>query len=60
MEMKIKISTFKMDKKKVSIGIDIEEINEKDIPELLNMIREEVIQEVRMIPSPVIIENAKV
>jgi hypothetical protein len=43
MHLTLKITKFDATAKKISIGIEIEELNEKDIPALIQMVREESI-----------------
>lgn len=47
MEMKINILKFDATAKKVGISIEIEELNEKYLPELLSIVREGKIQNIR-------------
>jgi hypothetical protein len=43
MQLTLRVIKFDATSKKISIGIEIEELNEKDIPALIQMVREETI-----------------
>jgi hypothetical protein len=43
MQLTLRITKFDATAKKISIGIEIEELNEMDIPTLIQMVREETV-----------------